>query len=310
MVDVDRFRGCFIGLAAGDALGTTVEFSLPGTFEPVKDIVGGGVFELEPGQWTDDTSMALCLMESLNQSAGFDPEDQMKRYLKWFRDGHLSSTGACFDIGNATRTALMQFERTRFPYCGSTDVHSAGNGSIMRLAPIAMYYAEEPALAVEFAERSSRTTHGAAECVDACSVMAAIMVAGLQGATKGQMTDPILYGQWTQDRKLSARVAEVAGGSYKRKEPPAIQGTGYVAKSLEAAMWAFNKSSSFEEGALLAVNLGDDADTTGAVYGQIAGSYYGYSGIPGKWTSKLAKKDLIDRYVEELYMKSRKIGTD
>ena len=111
-LNLDRYQGCLIGLAAGDALGTTVEFSPPGTFAPVTDMVGGGVFDLVPGQWTDDTSMALCLAESLLEVEGFDPADQMSRYRKWMREGYLSSTGVCFDIGNATRDAILRFERS------------------------------------------------------------------------------------------------------------------------------------------------------------------------------------------------------
>ena len=130
---VDRYRGCLLGLAVGDALGTTLEFQPPGSFEPTADKVGGGPFRLKPGQWTDDTSMALCLAESLIERRGFDPVDQLERYCCWYRTGHLSSTGRCFDIGSTTRAALHRFERTREPCCGSTDPATAGNGSIMRL---------------------------------------------------------------------------------------------------------------------------------------------------------------------------------
>jgi ADP-ribosyl-[dinitrogen reductase] hydrolase len=100
METIDRYRGALLGLACGDALGTTLEFKPPGTFKPVTDIVGGGPFGLKPGQWADDTSMALCLAESLIECKGFDPVDQMRRYLRWYREGHLSSNGRCFDIGN------------------------------------------------------------------------------------------------------------------------------------------------------------------------------------------------------------------
>ncbi len=133
---IDRYRGAPLGLAAGDALGTTVEFRHPGTFEPLTDIVGGGQFDLAAGEWTDDTSMALCLAESLLERNGFDPVDQLQRYVRWFRHGHHSSTGTCFDIGNTVRDALLRFERSGEPWCGSTDPQSAGNGSLMRLAPI------------------------------------------------------------------------------------------------------------------------------------------------------------------------------
>jgi ADP-ribosyl-[dinitrogen reductase] hydrolase len=141
---MQRYRGSLLGLAVGDALGTTLEFKPPGTFPPLTDMVGGGPFHLEPGQWTDDTSMALCLAESLIERQGFDPVDQLERYLRWYRQGHLSSNGRCFDIGTTVQTALHRFEHTHKPYCGPTDPMSAGNGSLMRLAPVPLAYALSP----------------------------------------------------------------------------------------------------------------------------------------------------------------------
>ena len=146
---LSRYRGCLLGLAVGDAVGTTLEFRRPGTFEPLNDMLGGGPFGLKPGQWTDDTSMALCLAESLLEKQGFDPLDQLERYTRWYRQGYLSSTDSCFDIGNTVRQALHRFEKTGEPYCGSTDPRSAGNGSIMRLAPVPLFYAGNTELALE-----------------------------------------------------------------------------------------------------------------------------------------------------------------
>src|SRR5437773_1164620 len=116
MERTERYRGSLLGLAVGDALGTTLEFKRPGTFEPIDDMVGGGPFGLQAGEWTDDTSMALCLAESLIECRGFDPNDQMKRYVRWWREGHLSSNGICFDIGNTVRRALVAFERSGKPF--------------------------------------------------------------------------------------------------------------------------------------------------------------------------------------------------
>ena len=139
LVEADRFRGCLLGLATGDAVGTTVEFQSRGTFEPVTDLVGGGPFGLEPGQWTDDTSMALCLGTSLVQTGGFDATDQMDRYCAWQDRGYLASNGVCFDIGNTVHHALSRYRGSGDPLSGPTDPRSAGNGSIMRLAPIPIY---------------------------------------------------------------------------------------------------------------------------------------------------------------------------
>lgn len=145
----ERLRGCLVGLAIGDALGTSIEFSLPGTFAPITDMLGGGPFHLLPGQWTDDTSMALCLAESLVECQGFDPIDQLKRYTLWSQEGHLSSNGRCFDIGGTVRQALRRFRQTGEPICGSTDPSTAGNGSLMRLAPVPMFFADQPVQAIE-----------------------------------------------------------------------------------------------------------------------------------------------------------------
>ena len=165
---LDHYRGCLLGLACGDAVGTTVEFSARGSFAPVVDMVGGGPFRLRAGEWTDDTSMALCLAASLVERGGFDPADQMARYVRWQEEGYLSANGICFDIGNTVAGALQRFRQTGEPFSGSTHPRSAGNGSIMRLAPIPMFYAPDLDSVARFAGESSRTTHGAGEAADAC----------------------------------------------------------------------------------------------------------------------------------------------
>jgi ADP-ribosylglycohydrolase len=303
MQQIERYRGSLVGLATGDAVGTTLEFRPPGTFTPINDMVGGGPFRLKPGQWTDDTSMALCLAESLIEQKGFSPTDQLEKYLQWYREGHLSSTGECFDIGNTVGTALLQFEKTREPYCGSPNPLSAGNGSIMRLAPVPLFFAQNPKQAIEKSADSSRTTHGAATAVDACRYLAALLVGTVNGVSREELLSshysPI-PGYW-EENPLVEEIDQIASGSFKHREPPEIKGTGYVVKSLEAALWAFHRSHSFEQGCLLAVNLGNDADTTGAVYGQLAGAFYGEQGIPESWRSKLAYRDLIESFGDRLF---------
>jgi ADP-ribosyl-[dinitrogen reductase] hydrolase len=303
MDQIERTRGALLGLAAGDAVGTTVEFRPPGSFQPLTDLVGGGPFGLQPGQWTDDTSMALCLAESLVEMEGFDPVDQLRRYVRWCREGHLSSTGQCFDIGGTVSRALLHFERTGDPYSGPTDPHSAGNGSIMRLAPVPLYYAEDPRQAIARSAESSRTTHGATEAVDACRYLGALLVGAVRGASKQELLvdhySPIPH--YWDEQPLAPAIAEIATGSFKRRKPPEIRGTGYVVKSLEAALWAFFRSDTFREGCLLAANLGDDADTTAAVYGQLAGAFYGEDGIPAEWRGQLALRETIASLAERLY---------
>jgi len=303
-VDVrDRVRGALVGLATGDAVGTTVEFKPPGTFPPVTDMTGGGPFGLKPGQWTDDTSMALCLAESLLEKQGLDPADQMARYVRWRRDGHLSSTGRCFDIGTTVSRALATYERTGDPIAGSTAPNTAGNGSLMRLAPVPIFYRGRPREALAACAASSRTTHGTAVAVDACRYLGALLLGAFGGATKAELVAPAFTpvpGYW-EEEPLCPEIRAIAEGSFRAKQPPAIRGTGYAAASLEAALWAFYRSRDFREGCLLAVNLGDDADTTAAVYGQIAGAYYGEQGIPVEWREKLASWEVIDGVAEGVY---------
>lgn len=286
----NRFHGCLLGLAVGDAVGTTVEFKSPGSFDPVVDMVGGGPFGLKPGEWTDDTSMALCLADSLVACEGFDPRDQMQRYLRWRDQGYLSSNGICFDIGGTVSAALRAFERTGDPFSGRTDAHSAGNGSLMRLAPVPLYFSGDPSAAVRLSAESSRTTHGARTCLDACRYFGGLVVGAIQGIGKdellGDRYSPVA-GLWARE-PLCAEIDAIAGGSFKHREPPDIKGSGYVVHSLEAALWAFYHASDFQAGCLLAVNLGDDADTTAAIYGQLAGAFYGESGIPAAWRGQLA----------------------
>jgi len=303
MEKIFRYRGCILGLAAGDALGTTIEFKRPGSFKPVTGMTGGGPFNLKPGQWTDDTSMALCLAESLIKKKTFDPVDQMERYVKWFRQGHLSSNGRCFDIGNTVASALGLFEKTKKPFCGSIDPDSAGNGSLMRLAPVPMFYGRKPEEAIEKSGESSRTTHGAKTAVDACRYFGGLLAGAFDGAKKeeilSQRFSP-LPGYW-EENKLVSEIDEIALGSFKRRKPPEIKGTGYVVKSLEASLWAFYHSNNFKEGALMAVNLGDDADTTGAIYGQIAGAYYGVENIPEEWLKKISYIELITSFADQIF---------
>ncbi|WP_066309462.1 ADP-ribosylglycohydrolase family protein [Bacillus sp. FJAT-29814] len=299
----DRFLGSLVGLAVGDCVGAAVEFSPPGTFAPVTDMNGGGPFRLKPGEWTDDTSMALCLADSLIAGKGFNPEDQMQRYVRWFTEGYLSSINQCFDIGNATRDALSRFLKTGEPYSGSKDPYSAGNGSIMRLAPVPLLWSDNMEQAIYYSGESSKTTHQAEEAVDACLYFGALIA----GAANGMEKDHLLARTFVElveskiGRSLSPNIKEVAEGSFKHRQPPIITGSGYVVRSLEAALWAFYLTDDFKEGLLKVVNLGEDSDTTGAIYGQLAGAHYGISSIPTVWRGKIVQLELIENFANGLY---------
>ena len=303
MDTVERYKGSLLGLATGDALGAPIEFLPPGSFPKLEDMIQGGTFNLEKGQWTDDTSMALCLAMSLIEKKGFDPADQMEKFLKWYREGYMSSTGFCFDTGRTTSGAIRKFEETRKPYCGTNNPKQAGNGSIMRLAAVPLFYAKTPEEAIEKSGESSKTTHGAETCIDACRYLGALIIGAVNGVDKEELLSerysPV-KGYW-EKHPLNKLINEIASGSFKNKEPPEIRGSGYVVKSLEAALWAFYNSKSFKDGCLLAVNLGDDADTTAAVYGQLAGAFYGKEGIPANWLENLTYRKEIESMAEKLF---------
>lgn len=296
MDTLERFQGCLLGLAVGDAVGTTVEFRPRGSFAPMTDMVGGGPFGLEAGQWTDDTSMALCLATSLVECGGFDPQDQMQRYCRWEKEGYLSSTGRCFDIGNTVSRALRQFRQTGEPFSGPTQPQSAGNGCLMRLAPVPMFYYPDVAKTVWFAGESSRTTHGAQECIEASRLFGAMLVRALAGAER----DDILSHHDDLNLETSTLQA-IAAGEYQGLAVDQIRGSGYVVESLTAALWCFWTTTTYAEAILAAANLGDDADTTAAICGQLAGAYYGLGGIPQLWQEKLTWREEILDLEKRLY---------
>lgn len=298
-VDADRAVGCLLGLAVGDALGTTLEFTARDTRPAVTELVGGGPFGLRPGEWTDDTSMALCLAESLIASTGdLDPVDLMRRFTGWYRAGENSVTGRCFDIGTITRSALERFERT-----GKTaaslrpDPEQAGNGTLMRLAPVALVAAPDLARAADLAEAQSRTTHGATLAHEACGLFATLLVEAMTGRSKEDVLRP---------RSVEGALAAVAAGSWRTKSRDEISSSGYVLDTLEVSLWCVDHTETFADAVCLAANLGDDADTVAAVTGQLAGALYGRRAIPEGWLRKLAWRERIETIGEQLLSIGRK----
>ncbi len=291
--EIDRAIGALLGLAVGDALGTTIEFCARDTRPHHTEMVGGGAFRLQAGQWTDDTAMALALADSLLASDAFDPADLMRRFVDWWRKGAYSCTGSCFDIGTTTRAALARFEKTADPLSGSKDETQAGNGSLMRLAPVALFAYPDHANAVELARSQSRTTHAAPQAVDACGFFAQVLLEAIAGAHR-RVLEPR---SWPGHRAVAA----VAEGGWRTKPRGAISSKGYVVSTLEAALWCVGNTENFEDALILAVNLGDDADTVGAVTGQLAGALYGASAIPRRWLEPLAWRERIEGTARALF---------
>ncbi len=295
---LDRFKGCLLGLAVGDAVGTTNEFKTRGTFTPITDMVGGGAFRLKAGEWTDDTSMALCLADSLLAAGEFDAALTMELWSAWRYEGYLSSTGHCFDVGGVTRGALARFRMDGNPYQGTRDPKTAGNGCLMRLAPVPMFFHGDRDAMLNAAGDQTILTHGAIECIIASQAFADMIWMALRGDDKADIIAS--FGGFGWDVEACTNITDIAQGKYRYKSRDQIKGTGYVVDSLEAALWCFHKTKSYAEAVLMAANLGDDADTTAAICGQLAGAYYGVDGIPASWRKRVKWGKKIEKVAEML----------
>lgn len=298
---LDRAIGCFVGLAVGDALGTTLEGAQQNSTQCHAELTGGGPHQLNAGEWTDDTAMALCLADSIIAKKGrLKLYDLMTRFADWKDEGVNSCNGRCFDIGWTTAGSISQFLHDGNPIAGPIGEDSAGNGSIMRLAPAVLANLADIDAAVESARLQSLTTHGSLACVEACELMARILW-GLINRPAG--ADPVLdIPVW---RSRHPQVDEIARASWADKEAAEVNSNGYVVSTLEAALWAVDTTSSFEDALVRAVNLGRDADTVGAVTGQIAGAVYGYDDIPERWLEKLAWRPKLENRAASLFKLNR-----
>jgi len=294
----DPALGCLLGLAVGDAVGAAVEFQPRGSFPPVTDMTGGGPFNLKPGEWTDDTTQALCLGQSLLADGGVDLADFMTRMRAWMERGENTVPGRCFDIGNATRAAIERYIATGLAGAGSEAGDTAGNASLVRLAPLAIRAAQDVELARTLAIKQSRSTHATVECLDACALFVSYLVDALNGADKAGATRPRVLA-------LAPNLLFISAGEWRTKSRDEIQSSGYVVHTLEAALWSVWQTDNFKDAVLTAANLGDDADSVAAVAGQLAGALYGAKAIPPEWLAKLAWRDKLEQLANELFDRSR-----
>lgn len=270
----DRVVGVLRGLAVGDALGAQVEFQERGTFAPVTDLGPSPVHHTPTGCWTDDTSMAVCLGESLIRQGGYDSFDVMDTYVRWMTEGHHSPTGECFDIGNQTRKALLAFVQNPGALLPE-DNWAAGNGTIMRLAPAAIVSLNlDDAASKALFALTAADTHNNPTAIAATVVFGFLLRALLQGQEKEEALRSALA--------ATGDCGDLAAVFSEARERPDRAG-GFVLDTLKVAWWAFTTTDSFEDAVLSAVNLGEDADTNAAVAGQLAGAYYGDSSIPKRW---------------------------
>lgn len=290
----DRAVGALLGLAAGDAVGTTLEFRDRDTYSPLTDMIGGGPFKLRPGDWTDDTAMALALADSLMGLDDLDERDLLGRFVNWREWGLYSCTGECFDIGMTTRQALIRWEASGDIHSGSTDPGTAGNGSLMRLSPVAIRFWNDREKLADVAARQSKTTHAAPEAVDACVAFAEVLADAIEGKPKAGVLRP-------RAEVYAGKIGAIMAGSWRDKDRTAIRSSGYVAHSLEAALWCVHRTADFRGAVLMAANLGEDADTTAAITGQLAGALYGVSGIPEAWAARVAWGERIRETAGKLF---------
>jgi ADP-ribosyl-[dinitrogen reductase] hydrolase len=294
----DRAVGALVGLAVGDAIGTTLENSKRDSAPPVTDMVGGGPFDLRPGEWTDDTAMALCLADSLRACDGLDQSDLLRRFGRWLRYGDNSCTGSCFGAGNTTFEAIRQFDKTGNPVSdlsgSGINPGMAGNGSLTRLAPAVIYLHRDRAAAVSAARDQSATTHGAPAAIEACAYFAHLLLDAIDGLPQEQVLRPR---PWPDNKDVDA----IAQGSWIGKPRSEIRSSGNVIDTLEAALWSVAQADNFRDCVLIAANLGDDADTVAAVTGQLAASLWGTSGIPAEWVRRLAWSLRIRKLGAALY---------
>ena len=292
----DRALGALVGLAVGDALGAPVEFCRRDTFEPVTDMRAGGYFKLPAGAWTDDTAMAICLAESLLAWPNLDHKDLLDRFCDWAAKGVNTSTGVCIGIGQNTLRVLGNYRRTGTLQAPETRQKSDGNGALMRLAPVPIRHWYDPRSAKHIAGEQSRTTHYSEISASACELTAAMIVELIAGRPWDEALCIPQDPHWHESIKGFDPAANWAA-----RPRDSISSSGFVVHTLEAALWAIDTTSSFSEALLNAVNLGDDADSVGAVTGQLAGARYGFSAIPVGWKEQLVDGQKIARLGRMLF---------
>lgn len=296
----NRFKGSLVGLGVGDALGASVEFLKRDTYE-ISTYQSGGKLNVKLGEYTDDTAMALCLSWSLLEN-GFDEKNQLELYLKWLLEAYMSADGRVVDCGKTIYYSLMNYKKNKTITSNQNQKFTAGNGSLMRIAPIALYSHKNIKKALVYSALSSYTTHGLDVCADACMAYTGLIIAALNALEKDEILS-YAYAKYIfgliDDKSLDVKC--VLEGSYKHKTRDEISSTGYVIHSLEAALWCFYNSQNFDDGLKLAVNLGNDTDTIGAIYGQLAGAYYGFDAISKDLRENLMRSDFLQDTALRLY---------
>jgi len=304
------------GVCVGDALGVPVEFRSREQLKrsPVTTMRAFGTHRQPAGTWSDDSSLALCLAESLTNT--YDLEDIALKFLQWYNKEIWTPHGTVFDIGIATSQAIHRISKGVSPtLCGGTTEFDNGNGSLMRILPL-LFYIKDFSITKRFdtVKDVSSITHGHIRSVLACFIYLELALEILNKKEKWEAytnmqrnvrefldNNPIC----SQDEMNKFhRILELKVGDYDvaplhTLQEEEISSSGYVLHSLEASLWCFLNSENYAEAVLKAVNLGEDTDTTGAITGGIAGIYYGFESIPREWVDVLARKEDIEKLCEK-----------
>jgi len=303
-----------MGLCVADAIGVPVEFMNREQLEdnPVVDMRSGGPHNQPIGTWSDDSSMTLCLIDSLIN--GLDYEDIMKKFIKWYKEGEYTATGVAFDIGEGTRKALNRFSAGMDPLeCGGKAEHDNGNGSLMRILPILFYIQskygvnyEDKEEIFEIIHNISSLTHAHKRSKIACGIYISI---ALKLKDEVELETAIKYGinEATKYYKSKLEFADeiehfkrITSENFYKLPKSEIKSSGYVVDTIEAAIWCLLNTKGYKECVLKCVNLGNDTDTVAAIAGGLAGIYYGYDNIPKEWINKIARKEYIENLCNEL----------
>lgn len=271
---MNKLKDAVYGFAIGDALGVPFEFNARKAFR-CTDMVGYGTWHQPEGTWSDDTSMLLATCDSIRQKGHIDYDDIMSRFIDWLNKANYTAGGKVFDVGHTTYMALSRYAKGA-PYnmCGATSFEENGNGSLMRILPLAFIDCTD-----EEIRQASALTHAHEISLDACVKYVKIAKRLINGETLRQALG-------------------IAYQRYKHLKMKDVYSTGYVAHTFDAAMWCLVHSRSYKECVLKAVNLGSDTDTVAAVAGGLAGIIYGYDSIPKKWVELLKNKELINKCVD------------
>ncbi len=275
----ERYQGALLGLAAGDAIGVTTQFARPGRFTPVRDLLGGGPFDLPRGAWSDDTAMALCVAESLLDKAGFDAQDQVARLRRWQKEGYLSATGQCVGITAATARALARAQWRRQAFSGSHDPGAPDPESLARVLPVVLFFFADREAALEQAAQAARLTCQAPAVLESCRALAAALHAALSGAPKAAI-----------------RAAAASAG----RAVPDAAAPDSAAAVLGTALEAFGGTDNYRDAVLAAANRGGPADVAAAVTGALAGAHYSAGAVPTMWRNSLMRLELLEDFADRL----------